>query len=124
MPNSRRDTDDDARAASAGARQHVIDPPANVTLPKVPPRRPPGEELVVVGVERAADIDQPGVEQPREQRALLRPRADLIRLAFLRMHVALFAGDVQIATDDCVRPLAIVSLAQSENAMKNRSLAS
>ena len=37
-----------ARSASGGAREHVVEAPADVALPHVPPRRPPGEQPVVV----------------------------------------------------------------------------
>src|SRR5688572_10797005 len=37
------------------ARHQVVDPPADVALAEVPPRRPPGEELVVLRIERPAD---------------------------------------------------------------------
>jgi hypothetical protein len=46
------------------AGQHVVDAPADVALAQVAPRRPPGEERVVVRVEGAADVDQAVADQP------------------------------------------------------------
>ena len=55
------------------AREDVVEPPADVALPHVPPRRPPGEQSVVVGIERAADVDQAAADDAaRSARA---PRA-------------------------------------------------
>ena len=53
------------------ARGHVVDAPADVALAQVAPRRPPGEERVVVGIEPAADVDEPFAEEALEQLALL-----------------------------------------------------
>ena len=50
----------------------------------VAPRRPPGEEAVVVGIERAADVDEPAADDALEQRPLFRQLADRARLPFLR----------------------------------------
>src|SRR6185312_17336269 len=52
-------------------REDVVDPPADVALAHVPPRRPPGEERFVTRVQRAADIDEMAAEQTVEQLALL-----------------------------------------------------
>src|SRR5262249_39492445 len=79
------------------ARDDVIEPPADIALPHVPPRRPPGEQPVVLGIERAAEIDVSMVDDPLDDRPLLRQLADRARLPFLRMHVALAARDVHVA---------------------------
>ena len=73
VPNSRSTV---ARCARRGERrrgQHVVDAPADVALLHVAPRRPPGEQLVVVRVERPADVDQAARDDALEQRALLGP---------------------------------------------------
>ena len=69
----------------------------------VAPRRPPGEQPVVVGIERAADVDQAAADDPLEQRALLGQLADRARLALLRMDVPLGPRDVQVAADHQLR---------------------
>ena len=86
-----------ARRGERLAGEHVVEPPADVALAHVAPRRPPREQAVVVGIERAADVDQAAAEDPLDQRALLRQLADRARLALLRMHVALGARDVHVA---------------------------
>ena len=65
----------------------------------VAPRRPPGEQPVVVGIERAADVDQAAADDPLDQRALLRELADRARLSLFRVHVAVGARDVQVAAE-------------------------
>src|SRR5690349_16838669 len=64
-----------------GAREHIVDAPADVALFHVPPWRPPGEEPVVVGRELAAQIDEAMAEDLREELALLRRGADLVLFA-------------------------------------------
>src|SRR5712691_2546228 len=78
------------------AREHVIEPPADIPLPHVAPRRPPGEQSVVVGIERAADVHEAASDEALDDRALLRQLADRARLPFLRMHVAFGARDVHV----------------------------
>src|SRR5690606_14477936 len=87
------------RGGQLAACQHVVDAPADVALTKTTPWRPPGEQFIVVRVEGTADIGQVLVDEGRQPLAFLRPRADLVRLALLRVHVALLAGHVQVATD-------------------------
>ena len=89
VPNSRRHTHDEARPRHRVAGEDVVEAPADVALAQVAPRRPPGEERVVVGIERAPDVDQAVPEQPLEERALVGALADRVRLALLRVHVAL-----------------------------------
>src|SRR5690606_21564896 len=80
------------------ARQDVVDAPPDVALPEVAPRRPPGEQLVVVGIERPSDVDQPFIEERREPLAFFGTRTNLVRLPLLRMDVAFLAGHVEVAT--------------------------
>ena len=79
------------------AGEDVIEPPADVPLPHVAPRRPPGEQAVVVGVERAADVHEAAAEDALDDRALLRQLADRAWLSFLRVHVAVRPRDVHVA---------------------------
>ena len=51
-------------------RRDVVEPPADVALAEVSPRRPPGEQAVVVGIAVPADVDEPVREQRLDQRAL------------------------------------------------------
>src|SRR2546430_6015958 len=44
-------------------RSHVIQPPADVARAQVPPRRPPGEETVIVGIERSPQVREARAEQ-------------------------------------------------------------
>jgi hypothetical protein len=98
VPISRlRRTRDRARGQRF-ARQHVVQPPADVALLHVPPRGPPAEVLIVVRIEHAPDVDEPSfAEQSLEQFPLLGELSDRARLALLRMHVHVAAGDVHVA---------------------------
>ena len=95
-----------ARAASASLAKHVVEAPADVALPHVAPRRPPREQAVVVGIERAADVDEPAAEDPLDQRALLGQLADGARLPLLRVHVAVGARHVHVAAAAPAAPAA------------------
>src|SRR5687768_800307 len=61
----------DRMLGELGAREHVVQAPADVALALVAPRRPPGEQLVVVGPELARQVDEPAADQALELRALL-----------------------------------------------------
>src|ERR1700730_11723826 len=65
------------------AREHVVETPSDISLPHVAPRRPPGEHPVVVGIERAPDVDQPAGEKTLDERAFFGKLADRARLALL-----------------------------------------
>ena len=70
VPISRYDGHDVARSASDGAREHVVEPPADVALAQVSPRRPPGGVVSSLGYERSARL-RPAPRQKRlQQRAL------------------------------------------------------
>src|SRR6266446_6742543 len=62
-------------------REDVVDAPADVALAHVAPRWPPGEQALIVEVERARDVDQVAVEQRLEKLALLRSLPDDAGLA-------------------------------------------
>ena len=106
VPTSRSTVAAVARAASDVDGQHVVDAPADVALLQVAPRRPPGEELVVVRIERPAHVHQVARDEVLERVALVATRADLIGLALLRVHVALVAGDVEVPADQQPPPVA------------------
>src|SRR5688500_18347900 len=85
------------RLGEPGARADVVEEPPDVALAHLAPRRPPREEPVVVGMERAAEIDLALGEECLEHHALRGRLSDLGRHEQLRVHVALGAGDVEIA---------------------------
>ncbi len=80
------------------AREHVVEPPADVALAHVPPRRPPGEQArrcrdPARGRRRAGRR----VEDAFEQRAFLGTLADEAVVALLGVDVHLGARDVEVA---------------------------
>src|SRR5437867_4395705 len=86
------------------ARHDVIEPPADVALPQVAPRRPPREQAVVVGIDGAPQIDQAAAQDPLDHRALFRQLADRAGLALLGMHVSVRPRDVQVAAQHELTP--------------------
>src|SRR4051812_30762019 len=52
-------------------REHVVQAPPDVALPHAPPRRPPGEQSVVFGVELTADVDVASAQDAFDDRAFL-----------------------------------------------------
>src|SRR5438132_10322861 len=90
----------DEALGDEGARQDVIQAPADISLAHVPPRRPPGEQIVIVGVDGAADIDESPRDDALEKGALFGQLSDRSRLALFRMNVAVRAGDVEVAAED------------------------
>src|SRR5437763_1455468 len=85
--------------------EDVIDPPSDVALAHVAPRRPPGEQVLFVGRQRAADVDQMLTKQLCEELALLRSLADDIGFAFARMYIDVVARDVDVAAHDDITAL-------------------
>ena len=100
VPTSRWTTQDVARAASDVRGEHVVEPPADIPLLHVAPRRPPREQVGVVGLELAVHVDEAAAEDPLDQRALFRKLSDRARLPLLRMHVHVGPRDVQVAAQD------------------------
>src|SRR5207247_9763825 len=82
------------------ACQNIIEPPADIALTHPPPRRPPGEKIFVIRIERASNVHEPLRQKPREYFPLIGPLANQIRISLLRMNVPLAAGDVYVSTDD------------------------
>src|SRR5678815_1758736 len=81
---------DHARHRPVGNRlagEHHIETPSDVALLHVPPRRPPREEIGILGLHPAVYIDEPMADDLLEQRSLLGPLTDAVRLSLLRMHV-------------------------------------
>src|SRR6266576_3189763 len=72
---------------------------------QIPPRRPPREEIGVLGIELAAQIHELRAEESLEQRALLGSLAHGVRLALFGMHVDFRARDVHVAAENQVSPL-------------------
>src|SRR6266545_5910101 len=82
------------------AREDVIDTPADVALAHVAPRRPPREELVVVGIESTRQVHDSRGEDPLEDLTLLGPLPDDRRLALLGVNVPVGARDVQVPAEN------------------------
>ena len=66
------------------ARKHQVEAPADVALPHVPPRRPPGEELGILRLHLPVNIDQPVADDLLEKRPFIGALTDDVRLALLR----------------------------------------
>src|SRR3546814_1917084 len=58
-----------------------------ISLAHVAPRRPPREEVGVVGVERATDVDEMRPDEVCQEIALFRALPDDSGLALLGMHI-------------------------------------
>ena len=58
------------------AREDVIEPPTDIALAHLAPGRPPGEKIIVVRVERAADVDEPACQDAFEQFSFFRSLTD------------------------------------------------
>ena len=83
----------------SGAREDVIQAPSHVALPHVPPRRPPREEIVVVGIQRAAEIHEAPADELVHQRALFRELADGQGLALFGVHIPIGQRDVHVPAE-------------------------
>ena len=100
VPNSRATVARHRLVRNPLAGENVVEPPADVALTHVAPGRPPGEQVVVVRVERAPDVHQTPADEALDEGALFRQLPDGARLAFLRMDVPLGPRHVQIAAQD------------------------
>src|SRR6266568_1036840 len=80
--------------------EDVVDPPPDVPLAQVPPRRPVREEAVVRRIHRPPDVHEAVADEALEERALVRALADRALLPFLRVHVQVGPRDVEVARDD------------------------
>jgi hypothetical protein len=96
VPKSASTAQLSARSMIARRREYVVETPADVALAHIPPRRPPGEQPRVVGIERSSDVHQVPAEQILEESALFGPLPDQPGLPLARMHVHLGAGDVDV----------------------------
>src|SRR5947208_15017907 len=88
-----------------GRGEELLEAPADVAGAQIPPRRPPREEIRVLGIELAAQIHELRAEESLEQRALLGSLAHGVRLALFGMHVDFRARDVHVAAEHQVSPL-------------------
>mgnify|MGYP003693735035 CR=1 FL=1 len=64
-------------------------------------------QVRVVGLQRAADVDEVLAEQAVEKRALLGSLSDDAGLTLLWMHVDVGAGDVDVAAQDDLAPFVV-----------------
>src|SRR5437773_4157495 len=90
----------ESRPREVFGREHVVEAPADVSLAEISPGRPPGEEIVVLGIEAPADVDQSAAEDALEEIALLRTLADRVWLPFLRVDVTVGPSHVDVPADD------------------------
>src|SRR5678815_1566211 len=79
------------------AGQDVIDTPTDIPFAQLAPGRPPGEEIIVVRFEYAADVDESTGEQTLEKLSFIGPLSDQICIALLGVDVALAARDIDVA---------------------------
>src|SRR6266576_2573768 len=103
-------------------RQHVIESPTDVAGPEIPPRRPPGKQVGIVGIELPTHVHELRAEQRFEQGALLGPLAHRIWLALLGMHIHLRARDVQVAAENQRAPFGLESRGPIDEAGDERQL--
>ncbi len=82
------------------ARQDVIDAPTDVALAQLAPGRPPGEKIIIVRVERAADIDEPARQDALEDFSFLGALSHHGGIALFRVHVAFAARDIDVAAQN------------------------
>src|ERR1035437_4793284 len=82
------------------AREDVVQPPPDIPFLELAPRRPPREEGLVAGVERASGVDEPLGEDLHEERALVWAPAQRPGLPLFRVHVAVRERDVHVATQE------------------------
>jgi len=80
--------------------EHVIEPPADVPLLHVAPRRPPREQVGIVGFELAVHVYQAATEDPLNQCPFFRKLSDRARFPLLRVHVHVGPRDIHVATQD------------------------
>ncbi len=78
----------------------VIDPPADVALPRSAPVRPPRIGVLFVGIKVAEGVDEPAVEQLGKARALLVGEPGGPTVFPWAREVDLVVGDVEVAAED------------------------
>src|SRR5687767_13694581 len=75
-----------ARRHAAGQnlrRKHVVQPPADIPLLHVAPRRPPGKQLRIVGIHLTMDVNEAAADDAFDKRPLFRKLANRARLSLL-----------------------------------------
>src|SRR5690349_20978240 len=98
-PEIRQNAAGSRAGGDRGTGEDVVDPPSDVSLAQVSPGSPPGEELVVVGIGRAAHVDEADPQNLLQERTFLGKLSDH-RPTLLRVNVAVGAGDVQVPAED------------------------
>src|SRR4030095_12824836 len=81
-------------------RHNVIEPPTDIALAQVAPGRPPGEKILVIGVQRAPHIYESLSQNALEDLSLLPPLPHERRSAFLRVNVTLCTSNIDVSTED------------------------
>src|SRR5262245_42513197 len=99
-PDLRPDGSLRGRPRQRVARDDVVDSPADVAVPQVAPGGPPREEPVIVGVQRAPDVDEALADEPVHQGPLVLALADHPGLELLGMDVPVRQRHVQVAGND------------------------
>src|SRR3970282_2537591 len=82
------------------ARQDVVEAPTDIALAQLAPGCPPREQIVVVRIERPADVDEALCQDTGKRFSFLRPLADQVRIALLWMNIPFGARDIDVAAQD------------------------
>src|SRR5262245_8898774 len=93
----------DTRCRARGdhlAGKHIVEPPSDVALFEIAPRRPPREQVGVVRVERPMDIDETVAEDLLDSGALIRALTNDAWAPFFRVHVRVCSRNVHVAAHD------------------------
>src|SRR5689334_19906556 len=91
---------DDARRDALGyslRRQYVVQPPADIPLFHVAPRRPPREELRVVRLQRSVHVNEPMADDSFDEGAFFWKLPDRARFALFRMDVHVCPRHIEVA---------------------------
>ena len=81
-------------------RHNVIEPPTDIALAHVAPGCPPGEKILVIGVQSAPYIYESLRQNALEYLSLLRPLSHDRRITLLRVNVTLGASNIDVSTQD------------------------
>src|SRR6266699_3603797 len=103
--------------------EEIIETPADVARAQIAPRRPPGEQILIVRIELAAHVHELGAEQGLEQSALLGALATAFGFRSLGCtSISLRAMFMSPHTISCL-PSAVSRAAQSIRLFTQASLA-
>src|SRR5262245_8689168 len=81
-------------------RHNVIEPPTDIALAHVAPGCPPGEKILIIGVQRAPHIYESLRQNALEYLSLLWPLSHDCRIALLRVNIPLGSGNIDVSTDN------------------------